>query len=83
MENEGFASFCTAAPPPIPLLGLLMRIGEVREGGWETWSSPLENGGGGGLEKVVAVMMVEFRSASVEGGKLRVVGEVNVFGWLV
>ena len=48
-------------PPPIPLLGLLMRTGEVGKGGWKTWRRAVESGGGSGVEKMKAGMMEEFK----------------------
>ena len=38
-----------------------MHDGEVGEGGWKTWRRAVERGGGGGVEKVEAGMMEEFR----------------------
>ena len=60
-------------PPPIPLLGFLMRTGEVGEGGRETWRGAVENVGGGG------VCWIEGCESS--GVESRVVGEVNRCGW--
>ena len=47
-------------PPPIPLLGLFMRTGEVGEGGWTTWRRAVEIGVGRGVEKVEAGMMEDW-----------------------
>ena len=71
LANGSHASFCTAAPPPIPLRGLLMRTGQVGEDGWETWRRATESGGGGGVGQVEAGMMVEFRC---ESGTWKVAG---------
>ena len=56
LGNVGLASFCIVLS-----LFLLMRTREVGEGGWETWRRAAECGGGGGVEKVEAGMMEEFR----------------------
>ena len=64
LGNGECAKFCTAAPPPIHVLGVLVRTGEVEEEGWE-W----ESGGGRGVEKVDVGMAGVVQGGRVGGGR--------------